>query len=123
MECRYLVPSGYGTFIEANSDEEAKQKAVEWTLEKGEIIGDWIGERNDVMHASIASNRRKYHISNIVLYVKTDRISPYKWTPGIIIKDYNGIPLNSQLLYGERIKRTNIKRFAYIRWGLYFLYF
>lgn len=120
LEHNCLLPSGHGTYIEANSDEEAKQKAKEWALEKGEILGDWIKGKNDKMFASIASNRRKYHKSIVILYIKPDHFysSIYKWIPGIIIKDFNGNSLDSQLIYGEIIKGKMIKRYVDIENGV-----
>lgn len=118
LEHNCLLPSGQGTYIEADSDEEVKQKAKEWALGKGEILGDWIKGKNDKMYASITSNRREYHNSFIIIYIKIDHSSVYKWTPGIIIKDFNGNPLNSQLIYGERIKGKMIKRHINIENGI-----
>lgn len=119
LEHNCLLPSGYGTYIEANSDEEVKQKAKEWALEKGEILGDWIKGKDDKMYASIVSNRRNIHESYMVFYIKPGAVSSsiYKWTPGIVIKDYDGRPLNSMLVYGERIKGKMIDRHVNIENG------
>lgn len=117
IEFNKLLHSGSFRYIEADSDEEAKQKAKELVLEKGEIIGDWWKEKNGKMYARISNPNRRIHISSINLYLRPDKIT--KWKPGIIIRNHDGKELNSQLKYGDRTKtKKMIKRYVTIENGI-----